>query len=366
MSLDVDIEEFRKSLYKVSDLIVDLYSDIENKKVFCGKNEDEVRELFEEELPINGVELDKLLETTIKDVLSTSTLNTSPNYMAYVSSAGTYAGIVAELLCSALNQNCSKWHCSPAGSEIERVIVEWIAKFVGYPSTFGSLVSGGTAANMSCLAACRKIKAPFDVSNDGLKAGPQLTFYTSTETHSCVEKSIDSLGVGKKNLRKISIKDDFTIDVKKLEEQIVLDKNQGYYPVCIIANGGTVNTGAVDPLDTIAELCKKYNLWFHVDAAYGGPASGTKLVKHLFKGIEKADSVALDPHKWFYTPIEAGCALVKDIHSLKATFSILPDYLKLDTEKFHRFEFMEHTFQLSRSFRALKIYMTFKAYGAKG
>ncbi len=364
MVLDTKNDQFKSFLYKASDIIEELYSNLENKKIFCGKNSEEIEKLFHEDIPKEGKELSEVLEEVKSKIFPHSTLSISPNFFAYVTSCGTYAGIIAELIYGALNQNCSKWHCAPAASEIEKLVVDWIGKFINYPNHGGSLTSGGSAANMSCLAAARKAKAPFDVANDGLRSGPQLVYYTSTETHSCMDKSIDSLGIGKNNLKKISINKNFRINVEELEEQIIKDKSNSLYPICVIGNAGTVNTGAVDPLDKLAEICKKYNLWFHVDAAYGGPAASTDIAKHLFKGLEHADSVALDPHKWLYVPIEAGCALVKDIKTLREMFSILPNYLKLDIEKSHRFEFMEHTFQLSRSFKALKIWMTFKAYGA--
>ncbi|HEY9246557.1 MAG TPA: pyridoxal-dependent decarboxylase, partial [Candidatus Methanoperedens sp.] len=157
-------------------------------------------------------------------------------------------------------------------------------------------------------------------------------------------------------------KEDFTIDVEKLEDRILADKYEGFYPLCVIGNGGTVNTGAVDILDLLADVCSKYDLWFHVGAAYGGPAAATTLARHLFKGIDRADSIALDPHKWLYVPFETGCVLVRNRHHLRDTFSILPDYLRLDLDKSERFDFMEYSFQLSRNF---KVWMTFKTYGAE-
>ncbi len=368
MNLDLDRDKFKKLLYKVSDIVADLYSGLEERKVFSGLNPEDVQKLFYEDLPEHSFEPDNVLNKIKDDVIKTSTLNISPYFLAYVASSGTQAGIMAEMIGVALNQICSKWHCSPVGAEMEKQVVEWIGEFIHYPLHYpnsgGSLVSGGSAANMSCLATARKVKAPFDVSKDGLKAGPQLTVYASTETHSCIEKSIDSLGIGKRNLRKIKTNDDFTINIDDLEKQIINDKANNYYPICVVANAGTVNTGAVDPLYKIADICKQYNLWFHIDAAYGGPAAGTNIVGDLFKGLELADSIALDPHKWLYAPVEAGCALVKNVEALRGTFSILPDYLRLDMEKSTRFEFMEHTFQLSRNFRALKIWATFKTYGA--
>jgi glutamate/tyrosine decarboxylase-like PLP-dependent enzyme len=166
-------------------------------------------------------------------------------------------------------------------------------------------------------------------------------------------------------LRKIPARDDFTIDLEKLEAQILKDQAEGYHPICIVGNGGAVNTGAVDPLDELADLAQKYKLWFHIDAAYGGPAAATKLMRAAFKGIERADSIALDPHKWLYVPFEAGCALIRDKKLMRETFSVLPDYLRLDKDNIDRTDFSEYGFQLSRNFKALKVWMTFKAYGAQ-
>ncbi len=366
MNLDFQPEQLREMLYHASDIVVKLYSDADNKKIFHGKSPSEVRELFDEPLPREPGEILDLLNRVEKDVLGAATLNMNPRFLAYVMAGPNHVSLLAELLSAALNQNCAKWHLSASASEIERQVIRWIAQFIDYSQDAGGvLVSGGSSANMTCLAVARRIKAPFDVAAEGLKAGPPLTVYVSEEGHSCLDKSLDLLGLGKNQLRKIPVKEDFTIDVEKLEDRILMDKSEGFYPLCVIGNGGTVNTGAVDPLDLLADVCLKYDLWFHVDAAYGGPAAATTLARHLFKGIDRADSIALDPHKWLYVPFETGCVLVRNRHHLRDTFSILPDYLRLDLDKSERFDFMEYSFQLSRNFKALKVWMTFKTYGAE-
>ncbi|MEE9198188.1 MAG: pyridoxal-dependent decarboxylase [Dehalococcoidia bacterium] len=366
MNLDFQPQQLREALYQASDMVVRLYSDIENKKVFHGKSPSEVRALFDEPLPRNPDDIRSLLDRVERDVFSAATLNISPHFCAYIMSGGNHAGLLGELLGAALNQNCCKWHLAASATDIEQQVIRWIAEFIGYPPDGGGvLVSGGSEADLTCLSVARKVKAPFDVAKDGVKAGPPLTVYVSAEGHSCIDKSMDLLGLGKNQLRKIPVKDDLTIDVEKLEEQILEDKSSGYYPLCIIGNGGTINSGAVDPLDSLADICLKYNLWFHVDAAYGGPAAATQIAGDLFQGIERADSVALDPHKWFYVPLEVGCVLVKKRQDLRDTFSILPDYLRFDVEKSERLDFMEYSFQLSRNFKALKVWMTFKAYGTQ-
>ena len=174
------------------------------------------------------------------------------------------------------------------------------------------------------------------------------------------------MGVGTDHIRHIPVDEDFKIRLDLLEEAIENDIAEGLQPFCIVGNAGTVNTGSIDPLEALADICKKYDLWFHVDAAYGGPAAGTELVGEEFKGLELADSLALDPHKWLYVPIEAGCALVRDPAHLPATFSFLPEYLRADrSPNLGRMDLMEYGLQLTRSFRSLKIWMTFKALGAK-
>jgi glutamate/tyrosine decarboxylase-like PLP-dependent enzyme len=198
----------------------------------------------------------------------------------------------------------------------------------------------------------------------GAKAGSQLTMYVSTEGHSCLDKSVDMLGIGREHLRKIPVGPDFRIDLEKLEQKILEDQSKGFLPICIIGNGGTVNTGAIDPLNDLAALAKRYHLWFHIDAAYGGPAASTSLAASMFSGIEKADSVATDGHKWLYVPYEVGIALVKNKKVLSNAFRIVPDYLRSDPSSSDRHNPTEFHFELSRSFKALKTWMTFLAYGA--
>lgn len=366
MSLDFELDRFRELLHEASEMVVRFHTDIEKKRVFHGKSPSEIHALFDEPLPREPSDAQSLLRRVEQDVFGTATRNVSPRFLAYVMSGANHIGILAELLSAALNQNCSKWHLSASATEIEQQTVCWIAEFVGYPvETGGLIVSGGSAANWTCLAVARKVKAPFDVSHSGIAAGPPLTMYTSTEVHYCIEKSLDLLGLGRNQLRKISVNDDLTIRMDKLVEQIHQDAASGYTPICIIGNGGTVNTGAVDPLGELADIAGEHNLWFHVDAAYGGPAAATATAGDLFRGMERADSVALDAHKWLYAPFEAGCALIKDQQALRDTFSMLPDYLRLDTGNPERLDMMEYGFQLSRNFKALKIWMAFQAYGAE-
>jgi aromatic-L-amino-acid/L-tryptophan decarboxylase len=226
------------------------------------------------------------------------------------------------------------------------------------------MVSGGSMANLTCLMVARLKAGNPEVATQGLFASPKLTLYASTETHFCMDKSMDMLGLGRQQMRKIPVTENLTIQIEALEHAIQQDIENGYKPFCIVGNAGTVNSGAVDDLNALADIASRYQLWLHVDGAYGGPAGATPLTKEMFKGMDRADSLAFDPHKWLQVPFEAGCALVRSWRDLQATYSLIPDYLRSELTMEDRFDYFEHGFQLSRNFKALKVWLTFLAYGA--
>jgi len=210
----------------------------------------------------------------------------------------------------------------------------------------------------------RHVKAPQNVRVYGLHDQPQpLVVYASTQAHSCIQKSIELLGLGSQYLRRIPVNDAYQIDVEALKTQIEQDRADGLRPVCVAASAGTVNTGAIDPLEQLADLCAAEGLWLHVDGAYGGVGILDPDVSALYKGIERADSIAIDPHKWLYMPIECGCALVKDAEAMRAAFSLLPDYLRNDRELPW---FSEYGIQQTRGFKALKLWLVMQQVGVEG
>lgn len=365
-TLDFDPKSFQKLLKETCDIITRTHSSLEKRKVFSAQSPDQVASLFEEPLPQHGVEWDQLLAKIEKDVIGNATLNVGPNFYSYVLSPGNQAGLAAEFISTYLNNNPAKWHLSASGVELEKLVIKWITQFIGYDEEAGGiLVSGGSMANLTCLNVARNIKSNLNVSEQGLFGIPPMTIYVSNQVHYCIDKAVSMLGIGKDQVRKVPVDEQFKMDTHQLEEMIKSDLQKGLTPFCVVASGGTVNTGTVDPMEEIHGICKKYDLWFHVDAAYGGPAAGTQLAGEEFKGMEKADSMALDPHKWFYVPIEAGCVLVREKAHLKETFSLIPEYLMVDKlANDNRTDFMEYGMQLTRHFRSLKIWMTFKAYGA--
>ena len=367
-SLDSDLETFRDDLRKASELVVRLYGGLDQTRVTSAKSRVEIASLFDEPLPQEPQQMEAILREVENNVFANSTLYLSPRFFGYINGGGNQAAILGELLASAVNQLCAKWHFSPAASEVERRVIRWIATFIGYaPEAGGCLLSGGSAGNLAGLAVARKQKSQFDAASLGMRGGPSLTVYVSQEGHASLEKSMVLLGMGRDQLRKIAVRDDFTIDLEALEKQVTEDLKNGYHPICVVGNAGTTNTGTVDPLDALAEFCHKRDLWFHVDAAYGGPAARTKVASRLFRGLNQADSVVVNPHKWLYVQAEAACILVREPRALRDTFQIVADYLREESDlgSDGPLDFKDYGPQLSRNFRALKVWMTFKAYGAR-
>ena len=367
-SLDSDLDTFRSDLHKASELVVRLYGTLEQSRVTPVKRWREIASLFDEPLPQEPRPMDSILAEVERNVFANSTLYLTPRFFGYINSGGNQASVVAELLAAAVNQICAKWHFSPAASEVERCVIRWIAEFIGYsPDAGGCLLSGGSAGNMVGLAVARRRKAPFDSASLGMRGGPPVTVYVSHEGHASIEKSMVLLGMGREHLRRIALRDDFTIDLEALARQVSDDRAQGRHPICVIGNAGTTNTGAVDPLGELADFCREEGLWLHVDAAYGGPAARTAAAGHLFRGLDRADSVAVNPHKWLNVPVEAACILVREPTALRDTFRIEADYLGENGDAFGEgpLDFKDYGPQLGRSFRALKVWMTFKAYGAE-
>jgi aromatic-L-amino-acid/L-tryptophan decarboxylase len=362
------LETFRDDLRKASELVVRLYEGLDRARVTPAKSRLEIASLFDEPLPEEPQPVEAILGEVENNIFANSTLYLTPRFFGYINTGGNQATILGELLASAVNQVCAKWHFSPAASEVERRVIRWIAQFIGYaPDAGGCLLSGGSAGNLVGLAVARKRKAPFDAASLGMRGGPPVTVYVSQEGHASLEKGMTLLGMGRDQLRKTAVRDDFTIDLEALEKQVTEDRKNGYHPICVVGNAGTTNTGAVDPLDALADFCGKQDLWFHVDAAYGGPAAGTEAAGRFFRGLDRADSVLVNPHKWLYVQAEAACILVRDSSALRDTFQVVADYLReeRDTGGDGPLDFKDYGPQLHRSFRALKVWMTFKAYGSR-
>ena len=366
-TLDYTQEEFQQILEKTSSMILEKYANLAAIKGFNISSQEEVESWFDEPLPLQGKDSLALLQEAKTKVLDSATGNLGLNMYAYVMSGGNQMSTVAELILSTVNQNNAKWHLAPAMTEIEKRVVKWTAEMIDYtPNAGGAMVSGGSEANLAGLTVARNIFfKKLDIKRNGLFGMKPFTIYCSKETHNCIDKSLALLGIGTNQLRRIDTNSNLTINTTALEAHIQEDLDNGFMPFCIIGNAGTVNTGAIDDLTVLSQIAKKHEMWFHVDGAYGGLASSLPSLKHKYIGLEKADSIALDFHKWLYQPFEIGCILVQDWGKMRETYFKEADYLatELQANPTARLEFNEHYFQLSRNAKAFKVWMSVKAYG---
>jgi glutamate/tyrosine decarboxylase-like PLP-dependent enzyme len=284
----------------------------------------------------------------------------------YVQSPGTPIAAIADLMASALNANLTAWRSAPAEVEIERLTIDWIKQILDYPAdATGLFVSGGSMANFAALAAARRARAPLNVLREGAHRLPQsMRIYASAETHHSIAKAAALLGIGRDNVRTVAVDEGFRIDTDDLVAKITEDTRAGHLPFCVVANAGTVATGAFDSLADVSRIARQFNLWMHVDASYGGFAALAASARHLFAAINQADSVALDPHKWLYLPVDCGCVLYRDAEAARATFAHDAEYTRvMEAQADEAFAFWDYGPELSRRFRALKVWMMLKGVG---
>lgn len=292
--------------------------------------------------------------------------NGHPRMFGYVQSSGTFVGAVADLLTSALNQNVTSWRSAPSATTIERQVIDWVRTIVGMPAgTTGLLMSGGSMANLAGVATALRAATDVDVNRLGVAAiGAAPVLYASSLVHMSIPKAAALLGLGRDAVRLLPVDGQFRLDVPALERAIADDRAAGRLPVCVVASGGEVNTGAVDPLDAIADVCARHQVWLHVDGSYGGFAVLAPSAASQFGGLARADSVSLDPHKWLYAPLDLGCLLVRDGRALRRAFSHGASYIDvIADEQMSEFAFWDYGPELSRRFRALKLWFTLKVYG---
>ncbi len=281
----------------------------------------------------------------------------SPRFFGYVLGSGDPVAACADLLASVLNQNVTAWRSAPAAVTIERIVVGWLAEALGCPGFTGSLTGGGSSANTMALAMAREAKLP--ANEEG--AQPAI-IYASDQVHMSIGKAVALLGLGRKNLRLIPADENFRLPAVELEKAIEQDKRAGKKAIAVVASAGTVNTGAIDPLSDIAGICRRHDLWLHVDGAYGALAAIA--VPEKFRGLERADSLSLDPHKWLYQPLDCGCLLFRDPRHAQSAFAHSGDYAKaLSRDPVEGFAFFEESIELSRRFRALKLWLSLRYHG---
>ncbi len=366
MKLDLDKDELVEFLGEASRLAAERFMDIRRGRLNPELPMAEIRGLFDQSLPVEGAAWTSLLARVEREIFANSVRSTSPDFYSLVTSSGSPFGIAGEILAAGLNQVAVRENIAPAAAAIEAQVLRWIAQFIGFGHEEGGvLVSGGSAGNLVALMAARTARGPEGVARRGLATLPQMTVYTSTELHLCLDKAVDLIGLGREHLKKIPVAQDFRIRLDLLAESIAADRAGGLHPLAVVAQGGSVNTGTVDDLEALADLCAAEGLWLHVDGAYGAPAAGTVSGRGLFAGLNRVDSIAIDAHKWLYVPFTAGCVLVKDPTVLRRSFSVMADYAESSLEDARTINFMERGLQMSRSFTALKVWMTLAGFGSR-
>lgn len=345
--------------YNVVDAIVEHFDTQNEKFPVTTASRKEMESLFLDEAPEKPTDAKEVLNFVLEKVMTQSNVVSHPKSYSFVPGPSNFISAMGDALASGFNIFSGGWAASPAAAQMEIVATNWLLKLYGFPVKRGGgiFTSGGSMANLTAIATARKVKCGDDFS--------KAVIYLSDQAHSSNVKAIRILGFRKEQIRIIPTDAEFKIALNKLKNAIAKDKLEGLQPFCFIASAGTTNTGTVDPLNELAAICKKEKIWLHVDAAYGGAAILAKNGKQLLKGIEKADSITVDPHKWFFQPYEIGCLLVRNHKWLSGTFTEKPEYLRDIEGNESEINFYDHGIELTRRFRALKFYMSIKTFGLK-
>ncbi|HLN99613.1 MAG TPA: pyridoxal-dependent decarboxylase [Pyrinomonadaceae bacterium] len=370
-SLNISAAELDELSARVSELVKEYFSGVSSQPVFPQTAAGQTSGQVGTSLPLEAVPLETLLNDC-RVIIENSRHNGHPRFFGYVASPANAPGAFADLIASALNANVTSWRSGPAATEIERTVVNWLATLIGYAapnlSAHGLLTSGGSLANLTALLIAHRTRSGGDVANTGLwNSGTRMTIYASDQIHMSIPKAADILGLGRAQVRLVPCDDHFRIDLAALRQAISADIKSGLQPFCVVASAGTVNTGAIDPLYELAQVAAEFKLWFHIDGAYGALAALDESKRTLFRGLELADSISLDPHKWLYVPIDAGCLLFRDEAKARAAFNFEgADYIKVhEQNEDEAFAFWNYGTELSRRFRALKIWLTLRYFGVR-
>ena len=354
--LEPSADEIRDWGNSVIQFMIEYLGGLRDRPVYRHTSSREIRRGLDSKLPITGTDFDSLLKVFRDTIVPFSRQNAHPRMFGYVQSPGTPIGAFADLLASTLNANLTIWRSAPASVELERMTIDWIRQILGFPAeASGLFVSGGSMANLAALAAARQTK------HDSLG---RLRMYASSAAHFSIIKAAALLGIGRENVQHIAVDQRFRMRVDDLVAKINADLEASYVPFCIVGNAGTVDTGSIDPLREIRDVANRFQLWMHVDGSYGAFAILAESAKKLFAGMEQADSIALDPHKWLYQPVDVGCVIYRDPEIARAAFAYEAEYTRMFGEKSDEaFVCWDYGPELSRRFRALKVWMFLKGVG---
>ena len=362
----MDAKEFRRQAYLMVDWMADYLETVENLPV---KSQVEPHQIYNQ-LPSSPPETSDSMETIFEDfkniILPGITHWQSPNFFAYFPANNSYPSILGEMLTAALGSQCMIWETSPAAAELEEVTMNWLKEMTGLPSNWeGVIQDSASSSTLAAILSARERASGFSINNQGFTSKEKFRIYCSTETHSSVDKAVKIAGLGRINLKKIGVDDNFALNPEALEQAIVQDLSNGFTPMCVVATLGTTSSTAIDPVEKIAAICNKYNIWLHIDGAYAGTALLLPEFRWMIKGIEKADSFVFNPHKWMFTNFDCSAYFVKDKEPLLRTFEILPEYLRTTTRGKVN-DYRDWGVQLGRRFRALKLWFVIRNFGVEG
>ncbi|GBC82687.1 L-2,4-diaminobutyrate decarboxylase [bacterium HR10] len=364
---DMPLEEFRRFGHRLVEWIAEYLAEIERYPVLARVRPGEVRERLPAHPPAEGESFEAILRDFEQIVLPGITHWNHPGFMAYFAITGSGPGILGELLAAALNVNAMLWKTSPAATELEEVVLDWLRQMLGLPSEFEGIIYDTASISSLCALAAAREALGLQVRERGLAGRadlPRLRLYVSEEAHSSIEKGAIVLGLGQAGVRKIPTDDAFRMDVRALERAIAEDRAAGWRPFCVVATVGTTSTTSIDPVAEIARVCAREGLWLHVDAAYAGAAAIAPEFRYVLDGCERADSLVVNPHKWLFTPIDLSAFYCRRMDVLRRAFSLVPEYLRAEEEGVRNL--MDYGPQLGRRFRALKLWMVIRYFGREG
>jgi aromatic-L-amino-acid/L-tryptophan decarboxylase len=383
---DMPVEEFKKYGYMVIDWIADYLKEIEKYPVLPNIKPGDIKSRIPLQPPQKGESFDNIIRDVNEIILPGVTHWNHPNFMAYFNSTSSSPGILAEMFSAAFNVNGMLWKTSPAATELEEVTLNWFRQMLGFPEEFwGIIYDTASVSSMHAIAAAREQASQFLFREKGMAGRsdvPRLRLYCSDQAHSSIEKGAIALGIGMEGIRKIPVDEKFRMIPDELEKAIKEDKSNGWFPFCVVATVGTTSSTSIDSIDQIGDICNKENLsaglvtaksgksgqagiWLHVDAAYGGVAAVLPEMRYIFKGIEKADSIVVNPHKWMFTPIDLSVFFTKKPEVLKRAFSLVAEYLKTQESDSVQ-NYMDYGIQLGRRFRSLKLWFIIRYFGVEG
>lgn len=364
---DLAAQDFRALLDRAADIAAAHWARLPEMRAYTRPPMLVAEGIRTESVPQAGRPWPEIFDRILREVVPYPLGVGQRRWWGFINASPHPVGIAADLIASTLNNNCAG--TSQLAIHVELKVIEWIARIVGMPPAAGGLlVSGGSMANLVALAAAREAQAPGSRKQGVRALARPLALYASTESHSCIRRAVELLGIGTDGLRLVPVDRELRMDTAALEAMIAADRHAGLEPFCVVGTAGTVNTGVVDPLGRLADVARAAGLWFHVDGAYGAPAAALPELAALYRGIERADSVAVDPHKWLFVPYECGATLVRDPAALKAMFALRPDYLALEEESYLEGQVWLSDMgpQLTRGFRALKVWAVMQSVGLDG